>query len=216
MPALIGTTFETLKDYPAPFEVIVVNDGSADETGAVVCQLQAVYGPRLRLINHEKNLGYGAALRTGFSAAQNDLVFYTDGDGQYDVSELLLLLAQMKPEVGLVNGFKISRSDAWYRGVLGAAYKNLMRKLFRISLSDIDCDFRLIRRSLLKNIELHSTSGTICLELIHKLERNGAAIVEVPVHHRPRLYGRSQFFRIGPLFKTAAQLVPLFVRLKMS
>jgi hypothetical protein len=91
-----------------------------------------------------------------------------------------------------------------------------MRKLFGISLSDIDCDFRLIRRSLLENIELRSTSGTICLELIHKLERTGAVTVEVPVHHRPRLHGRSQFFRIGPLFKTAAQLVPLFVRLKMS
>jgi glycosyltransferase involved in cell wall biosynthesis len=214
--ALIEKTFEVLTSYTGDFEVIIINDGSEDHTAEVVRELQTTYGPRLRLVNHERNLGYGAALQSGFRAAQNDLVFYTDGDGQYDVAELPLLLEQMQPGVGLVNGFKVGRSDAWYRRLLGSTYKLLMRILFHIRLSDIDCDFRLIRRSLLEKIELTSTSGTICLELVHKLERSGARTVEVPVHHRARLYGRSQFFRIGPLFRTLKQLVPLFFRLKMS
>ena len=216
IPVLIARTFETLKGYAADFEVIIINDGSADHTGAVVRELQTTYGPRLRLVNHERNLGYGAALQSGFRAAQNDLIFYTDGDGQYDVAELPLLLANMKPGVGLVNGFKVDRSDAWYRRLLGFTYKSLMRILFHIRLSDIDCDFRLIRRSLLEKIELTSTSGAICLELVHKLERSGTRTIEVPVHHRPRLHGRSQFFRIRPLFTTFKQLVPLFFRLRMS
>jgi glycosyltransferase involved in cell wall biosynthesis len=216
IPALIEKTFEVVAPYTCDFEVIIINDGSVDDTGDVVRALQARFGPRLRLVNHERNLGYGAALQSGFRAAQKDLVFYTDGDGQYDVAELPLLLEQMKPGIGLVNGFKVARSDAWYRKILGSVYKELMRFLFRIRLSDVDCDFRLIRRSLLQNIHLSSTSGAICLELVHKLERSGTRTVEVPVQHRPRLHGRSQFFRIGPLFRTFKQLVPLFFRLRIS
>jgi glycosyltransferase involved in cell wall biosynthesis len=216
VPTLIEKSFEVAAAYTSDFEVIIINDGSADGTGDVVRALQERFGPRLRLVNHERNLGYGAALRSGFRAARKELVFYTDGDGQYDVRELPLLLEHMKPGVGLVNGFKTNRSDGWYRKFLGSAYKDLMRFLFRIRLSDVDCDFRLIRRSLLENIQLTSTSGTICLELVYKLERTGARTIEVPVNHRPRLHGRSQFFRIGPLFRTFKQLVPLFFRLRMN
>lgn len=216
LPALIEDTFQVLAPYPGDFEVIIVNDGSADGTGEVVTALQARYGSPLRMITHEKNMGYGAALRSGFRAAQNDLVFYTDGDGQYDVTELPLLLEQMRPGVGLVNGFKVNRNDPWYRKIIGSTYTAFVRVLFRIRLSDIDCDFRLIRRSLLDDINLTSTSGTICLELVHKLEQCGARVVEVPVHHRPRLHGSSQFFRIGPLFRTFRQLVPLFFHLRMG
>jgi glycosyltransferase involved in cell wall biosynthesis len=216
VPTLVENTFEILNCWADDFEVIIVNDGSTDGTAEVVRTLQKQYGPRLRLITHEKNLGYGAALQSGFRSAQKELVFYTDGDGQYDVDDLPLLLEHVEPDVGLVNGFKINRSDAWYRRLLGSAYNSLLRVLFHIRLSDIDCDFRLIRRSLLENIELMSTSGTICLELVHKLERTGARTVEVPVHHHRRLHGTSQFFRVRPLFKTAAQLVPLFFRLRMT
>jgi glycosyltransferase involved in cell wall biosynthesis len=216
IPTLIEKAFDVAGAYTSDFEIIIINDGSVDGTGDVVRSLQERYGPRLRLVNHERNLGYGAALQSGFHAARKELVFYTDGDGQYDVSELPLLLKQMKSDVGLVNGIKMNRSDAWYRKILGSAYKELMRFLFRIRLSDVDCDFRLIRRSLLQDIRLSSTSGTICLELVHKLERTGARTVEVPVHHRPRLHGRSQFFRVGPLFRTFKQLVPLFFRLRRS
>jgi len=191
---LVDKTFEILGQRAADFEVIVVNDGSADETAAVLVNRQQRYGPAFRVITHQENRGYGAALRSGFRAARKDFVFYTDGDGQYDVGELPKLLDQMAPDVGLVNGYKLERRDPWRRIVIGNLYNRFARLVFRIRLRDIDCDFRLIRRSLLDEIALSSTSGTICVELVRKLELSDCRVVEVGVHHYPRLHGSSQFF----------------------
>lgn len=195
------------------YEVIVVNDGSYDDTPQVLTQLQATYGPRLRVITHEVNRGYGGALRSGFAAATKDLVFYTDGDGQYDVGELPKLVAQMAPDVGLVNGYKLERQDPWHRIFIGKVYNRFAKVIFRIRLRDIDCDFRLIRRSLLEQIRLNSTSGTICVELVRKLELSPMRVEEVGVHHYPRLHGRSQFFRLRSLLTTLYQLSRLYWRL---
>ncbi len=212
LPGLIGKTFAVLSGRVADFEVIVVNDGSQDETADVLHQLQAQHGPRLRVVTHETNRGYGGALRSGFAAAEKDLVFYTDGDGQYDVSELPSLLERMGPDVGLVNGYKLERSDPWHRIWIGNAYNSLARLLFRIHIRDIDCDFRLIRRSLLREVQLTSTSGTICVELVRKLELSGCGVAEVGVHHFPRLHGTSQFFRVRSLLTTFYQLARLWVQ----
>ena len=107
--------------------------------------------PFLRVIHHERNLGYGAALISGFMNAKKDLIFYTDGDGQYDVREMHNLLAQLKPTVDLVNGYKVKRADAWYRVWIGATYRAAMRLVFQLQIRDVDCDFRLFRRSYLRN-----------------------------------------------------------------
>jgi glycosyltransferase involved in cell wall biosynthesis len=213
LPALIGKTFATLEKCARDYEVIVINDGSFDNTGAVLEELGAKHGPRLRVITHPENRGYGGALRSGFEAASKDLVFYTDGDGQYDPSELPKLLAVMRPDVGLVNGYKLERNDPWHRIWIGKVYNAFARFLFRIRIQDVDCDFRLIRRSLLEDIHLTSTSGTICVELVRKLELTGCGVVEVGVRHYPRLHGRSQFFRVRSLAVTLGQLVRLWMRL---
>lgn len=213
LPALLEKTFAVLPTLTADYEVIVVNDGSRDDTAEVLARLQQKYGPRLRVVTHEKNMGYGAALRSGFAAATKDLVFYTDGDGQYDPGELPKLMALMAPDVGLVNGYKIERHDPWHRIVIGRLYNAFARFLFRIRIRDIDCDYRLIRRSLLDEIRLNSTSGTICVELVRKLELSPYRVAEVPVHHYPRLHGRSQFFRVRSLATTFWQLIRLYYRL---
>lgn len=213
LPALIDRTFEVLDLCAADFEVIVVNDGSADNTGEVLESLRKAHGPRLRVITHPQNRGYGGALRTGFAAATKEFVFYTDGDAQYDVGELPKLLDAVWPDVGLVNGYKIRRQDPWHRIVIGACYNQFARFLFGVRLRDIDCDFRLIRRSLLDRAHLESSSGTICVELVRKLESSGSRVVEVPVSHYPRHHGRSQFFRVRSLATTFAQLWRLYYRL---
>jgi glycosyltransferase involved in cell wall biosynthesis len=213
LPSLIANTFQVLEEHVLDFEVIVVNDGSRDNTTQVLKTLQLHYGPRLRVVTHPENRGYGGALRSGFQASKKDFVFYTDGDGQYDVNELPHLLARLGPATGLVNGYKLTRHDPTHRVWIGNAYNFCARLLFRIRLRDIDCDYRLIRRSLLEKLRLTSTSGTICVELVRKLELSGCEVVEVGVHHYPRQFGRSQFFRLRSLAVTFAQLLRLWWRL---
>ena len=213
LPGLVRKTFATLERYVADYEVIVVNDGSRDATGEVLEQLCREFSPWLRVVTHAHNRGYGGALRSGFAAAQKEFVFYTDGDGQYDVAELPRLLALVGPATGLVNGYKLERHDPRHRVWIGAIYNFCARLLFRIRIRDIDCDYRLIRRALLDKIRLTSTSGTICVELVRKLELSGCQVVEIGVHHYPRLHGRSQFFRFRSLAVTLLQLLRLWVRL---
>ena len=213
MPALIEKSFVVLARCASDYEVIVIDDGSCDSTAHVLARLAERFGPRLRVVTHPRNLGYGQALRSGFAAATKELVFYTDGDGQYDVGELVNLLARFHVNVGLVNGYKLDRNDPWHRIWIGNLYNAFARCLFGIRLRDVDCDFRLIRRSLLEEIQLSSTSGTICVELVRKLELTQCGVAEVGVHHYPRLHGRSQFFRVKSLAVTFTQLTSLWLRL---
>ena len=213
LPALVRKTFAILDRYVADYEVIVVNDGSQDNTGEVLAELGREFAPFLRVETHPQNRGYGGALRTGFASATKEFVFYTDGDSQYDVAELPLLLEAVTPATGLVNGYKLERHDPAHRVWIGAVYNVCARLLFRIRIRDIDCDYRLIRRALLEKFHLTSTSGTICVELVRRLELSGCEVKEIGVHHFPRLYGRSQFFRLRSLAVTFYQLLRLWVRL---
>lgn len=213
IPRLVRRAFEILETSGRDFEVVVVNDGSHDNTGDVLEKLAEEMGPRLRIVTHESNRGYGGALRSGFASADKDLVFYTDGDGQYDVGELTKLLDAMTPDVGLVNGYKLERNDPKHRIWIGNTYNAFARFLFGIQIRDVDCDFRLVRRSLIEQVHLTATSGVICVELVRKLELTGCNVVEIGVHHYPRLHGRSQFFRVRSLFVTFYQLCRLWVRL---
>ena len=210
---LVEKTLALLPSLAVDFEVIVINDGSSDDTAQVLEQLRAAHPHHVRIITHEHNRGYGGALRSGFAAASKDLVFYTDGDGQYDPSELTDLTKRMGPSVGFVNGFKKNRSDPWHRVAIGWLYNRFARFIFGIQLRDIDCDFRLIRRTLLEELSLRSTSGTICVELVKKLELCPYLVEEVGVSHYPRLHGKSQFFRLRSLFTTFFQLARLYVTL---
>jgi glycosyltransferase involved in cell wall biosynthesis len=213
LPGLMYKAFEVLPEIAEQFEVIVINDGSLDETAAVLRHLQSLFGPQLRIIEHPRNRGYGAALRSGFEAARYELVFYTDGDGQYDVGELPLLLNEMREGVGLVNGYKLKRRDPLQRICIGWIYNKFARALFGIQIRDIDCDFRLMRRQIIQGLSLASNTGSICVELVRGIELSGCGVVEVGVHHYPRLYGRSQFFRVRSLLTTFRQLLNLYWRL---
>jgi len=202
------------KDSGRNFEIVVVDDGSRDQSAELLEELKSRY-PELRVVYHGENRGYGAALRSGFESATKDLVFYTDGDGQYDVLELKKLLPIVQDGVDVVNGYKISRSDPWHRIVIGKIYVVLMRLLFQFRIRDVDCDFRLIRRSALGTIALKHSSGVICLELVKKLERAGYRFVDFPVHHYHRVHGRSQFFNVRRLVVTGLNILKLWWELNV-
>jgi len=213
LPGLIGRTFETVSQLTDDFEVVVVNDGSYDNTVQVLGELRSRWGSRLPQVRHNVNQGYGGAVRSGFGAATKDWVFYTDGDGQYDVTELPRLVEALRPGIGLVNGYKTTRCDVFYRRWIGTVYLWGVRKLFHVRIRDVDCDFRLVRRSIMDGITLECTSGPICVELVRKIQDTGCGIVELPVRHLPRLHGRSQFFRPINLVKSLWQLGVLYIRL---
>lgn len=211
LPALVEGAFYFGERCASELEVLVVNDASEDDTDAVLESLCRRFGTRLRVIRHAVNAGYGGALRSGFRAATKDFIFYTDGDGQYDLADLPGLVEQMRPEVGLVNGYKTVRRDPWHRCFLGGAYQRLVGRLFRLRVRDVDCDFRLIRRSVLDGLQLTTSSGAVCVELLLGIQSTGCGIAEVPVRHLPRRHGRSQFFRPWRLWRTVVDLGRLWL-----
>jgi glycosyltransferase involved in cell wall biosynthesis len=194
------------------YEVIVVNDGSADATAQIADELAHTYS-HVRVIHHERNLGYGGALQTGFRSATKEFIFYTDGDAQYDPGEVAALWARMTPDADLVNGYKISRSDPLHRIIIGRLYHHMVSLLFGLTVRDVDCDFRLMRRSIFERLSLEKTSGVICLELMKKIQDGGFRIVEVPVHHYHRAFGRSQFFNFRRIVKTGVDVMRLWFAL---
>jgi glycosyltransferase involved in cell wall biosynthesis len=189
--SLVISARKTAAQLTSDFEIIIVNDGSADRTAEIADELARTY-PEVRVVHHPKNRGYGGALRSGFANATKELIFYTDGDAQYDPEELQMLWPQMTDDVDLVNGYKISRSDPFHR-----------KTLFGLSVRDVDCDFRLIRRRVFDRVSLEHNSGVICLEMMKKIQDVGFRIAEVPVHHYHRVFGKSQFFNVRRLVRTA-------------
>tara|TARA_B100000029_G_scaffold468521_2_gene505583 strand:+ start:1044 stop:1799 length:756 start_codon:yes stop_codon:yes gene_type:complete len=210
--SMVITAITTARTLTNDYEILVVNDGSSDATHEVLEELSHRY-PELRVIHHPTNRGYGAALRTGFNEASKSVVFYTDGDAQYDPREMQLLWREMTPTTDLVNGYKISRSDPFHRIVIGRIYHHTVKILFGLPLRDVDCDFRLIRRKVFDQIALEKDSGVICVEIARKIHATGFQCTEVPVHHYHRAVGKSQFFNFPRIARTLMDLVLLWYQL---
>ena len=209
---LVHESLEVLPQITNDYEVIVVNDGSSDGTAAVLDGLAYKF-PCLRAIHHPRNRGYGGALRSGFESATKDLIFYTDGDGQYDVREIMKLIPLMAEDVDVVNGYKIKRSDSRRRILLGGVYKFLARRMFGLPIRDVDCDFRLMRREAIQSVTLTSMSGVVCTEMVYKLHAAGYRFAETPVHHFRRLHGQSQFFTLRRVARTGYDFFKLWLKL---
>ena len=207
--SMVAAAWIALKQVTEDFEIIVINDGSSDYTSIMLEETATRY-PELRVITHPVNQGYGAALRTGFSAATKEWVFYTDGDSQYNPLELVNLVNALQDDVDVVNGYKLTRNDSWMRILIGKAYHYFVKSLFGIRIRDVDCDFRLSPKKILEEIELKSNSGAICLELVKKIQDAGYTFAEVPVNHYSRKYGVSQFFVPWRIIRTLRQLAKLY------
>jgi glycosyltransferase involved in cell wall biosynthesis len=202
----------TAREITPDHEVIVVDDGSPDHTGELLDEM-ARHFPWLKVVHHPHNRGYGGALRTGFATASRELVFYTDGDAQYDPREMKRLYEALANDVDFVNGYKISRNDPLHRVVIGRLYHWFVKLAFGLRLRDVDCDFRLMRRRVFDKVQLTRSSGVICVELMKKVQDQGFRIAEVPVHHFHRSYGKSQFFNFPRVGRTLVDLARLWMEL---
>ncbi len=213
IPTMIMRVLQTLPEVTEDYEVIVIDDGSRDDSAIILDEMARLYPQHVRVFHRSEPSGYGGVLQGGFAAACKDWIFYTDGDAQYDARELQLLAGQVTEDVDMVNGYKIKRRDPFHRVLIGLAYQYFVKVVFGLVIRDVDCDFRLMRRAIFERVKLESTTGTITFEMVKKIQDAGYRIVEVPVHHWYRQYGTSQFFNFPRVGRTLIALIGWWWRL---
>jgi glycosyltransferase involved in cell wall biosynthesis len=194
------------------YEVIVVNDGSTDKTGAVADRL-ASEDSHVKVVHHEKNRGYGGAVISGIRAATQPYVVLADGDGQFDPREVASLAAYV-PEYDVVVGKRIRRADPLMRRINGKAWTILVRIVLGIGISDIDCGFKLFKREFLEGMELRAHGAMISTELMARVTGRGAKIKEVGVHHLPRLAGEQSGANFRVIARAFKELFTLYGELR--
>jgi glycosyltransferase involved in cell wall biosynthesis len=211
--AMIIRAMQTAKTVTDDFEICVINDGSQDDSALILDEMARLYPGYITVIHEPRPSGYGGVLRKGFASARKDWIFYTDGDAQYDPRELSALVENLHEGVDMINGYKIKRHDPLFRIWIGLAYQYFVKYLFGLVICDVDCDYRLMKRSIFDVVKLESQSGTITFEMVKKIQDAGFTIGEAPVHHYYRQYGVSQFFNIPRVVRTLFDLIKWWWRL---
>lgn len=210
LPILIPKAYKVLKKNTSQFEILIVEDGSPDKTAKVADELAKKYSPHIKVIHHKKNLGYGAALKTGYIFANKyDFVFYTDGDNQYDVEELTRFLPYLRA-YDAVMGFRTKRALKLSRQIQTRVFNWLIRLIFNIKVKDINCAMKIIRREALDNIKLTSNGGFIDAELFVKLYRQKYSIKEIEVTHYPRKFGKASGGNPKLILETISDMVKFY------
>jgi glycosyltransferase involved in cell wall biosynthesis len=210
---MIIRAMQVAKTVTDDFEICVINDGSEDDSALILEEMAQLYPGYVKVTHEPRPSGYGGVLRKGFASAQKEWIFYTDGDAQYDPRELDVLIAHLHDGVDMINGYKIKRHDPLHRVWIGIVYQYFVKFIFGLTIRDVDCDFRLMRRSIFDVIKLESKSGTITFEMVKKIQDAGFNIKEAPVHHWHRQYGVSQFFNVRRVVRTLIELIRWWWRL---
>jgi len=204
---VVQQALAALEKLKADFEVIIVDDGSSDRTGQIADEL-AGQNSRIKVVHHRTNLGYGAALQSGFKAATKKLVFYTDGDGQFDIAEMLPLLGLME-QYDIVSCYRLNRQDNLIRKINGWGWTKLVCLLFGMRVRDIDCAFKLYKREIFDNIKLVSTGALIDAEILARAVRKGYRLTQRGIHHYPRTAGSQTGANFRVIFRAFKELLRL-------
>lgn len=208
----VENALDVLEKLNADFEVIIVNDGSSDETGQIADEIAGRDG-RVKVVHHKHNLGYGAALQSGFKTATKELVFYTDGDGQFDINEMPPLLSLME-QYDIVSCYRLNRRDPVIRKINGWCWTRLICLMFGLKIRDIDCAFKLYKREIFNKIEMSSTGALIDAEILARAVRKGYHITQKGVHHYPRTAGVQSGASIRVILRAFKELFKLQSRIR--
>jgi glycosyltransferase involved in cell wall biosynthesis len=210
----VGAALDALGAATSTFEVIVVDDGSGDQTGPIADRLAAA-DPRVRVVHHPTNRGYGAAMRSGLDAARYPLVVLADGDNQFDLRELPTLLCALHGHE-IVSGYRIARRDPAFRRLYAFLYNHTARLLFDVRIRDVNCGFKVYRRAALDGVlqELRSTGALINVELLARARERGLRVAEVGVHHYPRVAGNQTGGNPAVILRAFTELVRLWRELR--
>ena len=219
---LVAEALETLPGLAERFEIVIVDDGSKDETPRLADELAAAH-PEVRAVHHPVNLGYGAALRTGFAASRYATVAFTDGDRQFHVADLGRLIERLaaSPATGperldAVVGFRIKRADPFVRTAYARAYRLANRIFFGLRVRDVDCACKLFRRAALEGINVESGGAFFSAELLIKLTASGRRLAEVGVPHYPRTAGSPTGAKPQVVFRAMRDFWRLRIRLWLA
>ena len=212
VPRTVEQALEVLNKLNLDFEIIIVNDGSADRTGQIADEL-AKKDKRIKAVHHPNNMGYGAALQSGFKAASKEFVFYTDGDGQFNLNELPPLLPMME-QYDIVSCYRLNRQDPLVRKINAWCWTKLVCTLFGMKIRDIDCAFKLYKREIFDNIKLSSTGALIDTEVLARASRKGYKITQTGVHHYPRSAGVQTGANLRVIFRAFKELFKLYKQIR--
>ncbi len=206
--AVIEQAVKTGEEYGVDYEVVVVDDGSRDRTADVVRQW-AQKNPRVKLVRHDYNIGYGAGVRSGIKHCTKDLLLLTDGDNQFHISDIEKLFSKID-SCDVVAGYRLSRKDHAGRRLNGFLWSHLTRLLFGLKLRDMDCAFKLIRRKCLQGIDLRSDQLLINAEMLGRLKKKGCKIQEIGIPHYARTAGKATATHPVKILKTFGELASLY------
>jgi glycosyltransferase involved in cell wall biosynthesis len=211
---VVDALLRVLPEAATEWELIIIDDGSDDGTGPLADAL-ARRDERVRVIRHHTNLGYGAAVRAGLTAARHELVFFLDGDRQFDPVQMHELLAR-RADADLVVGYRRIRADPGIRGLYTRVWNALVRAVLGLRVRDVNCGFKLLRRDVVKALALEASGATVSAELLTLAQRRGCRIAEVPVDHFPRQSGRPSGGRPDVIVRALVELGQLARRLRQS
>jgi glycosyltransferase involved in cell wall biosynthesis len=211
---MVKRFLEVLPELAEQFEVIIVNDGSSDNTAKIADKLAAKH-QEVKVIHHPKNLGYGASLRTGFDSARYDGVFFTDGDMQFDVAQLDKFIP-FTTEYNVIIGYRKRRAEGSLRAMNAKLFKLYIDLLFRLHVKDIDCAFKLLRRDVIQSLPLQSTGAFTSAEFLYRLKKQGQQFKQLSVDHFARKYGTPTGNHPRVVIKAGLEALRLYLDMKLN
>lgn len=210
----IEKALAVIPELARKFELIIVNDGSSDRTLKIATQLAEEH-PQVRIVNHPTNLGYGAALKSGIAAAQHDWIFFTDGDQQFDLEELRQFIPFTDDFHALI-GYRTNRAEGFARARNAYVFKLFINALFRLHVKDIDCAFKLFKKTALQSLLIESNGAFTSAEILYKLKKHNVAFKQLPVTHHPRKWGTPTGNNYKVILKAGYEALKLYLKIKIG